>query len=160
MTTEHRCGGRAPARALPRTSHGTTLPAMRSRPRSALARFVHALTALVTVWCLGCSAFEPLVGGLLGGEVASEMTCGGDPAPAGTASVQAADAGRGASIGAPASHDARGYDCGCQSCHAPSPRVASASIPRAAAASAESATARSFLSIEREPLVPPPQAAP
>src|SRR5690242_15937945 len=83
------------------------------RPPSRTARLLRLLTAFVTVWCLGCSAFDPIVERLSGVASASGMSCGDEmtpaPAPHGTRSVAASADG---------AHRAAGYDCGCQSCHA------------------------------------------
>lgn len=128
---------------------------------SLTSRATRALIAPLTVWCLGCSGFEPMVDALMGNAPGSGMVCGtsdrgeDDTATMATAaSPQAAGPGV-VSVGA-AAH--RGFDCGCgQSCHgvsvidrrdaprmSPPPRVATVDAPQPS-------------SVARTPLVPPPQ---
>jgi hypothetical protein len=47
------------------------------RRASTLLRTIRALTAIVTVWCVGCSGFDPLLDAVLGSG-GSVMTCGTD----------------------------------------------------------------------------------
>lgn len=42
-----------------------------------LARAIRAMTAVITVWCIGCSGFEPLLDAAFG-DGAVGMTCGSD----------------------------------------------------------------------------------
>ena len=126
-------------------------------------RVLRALTGLVTVWCLGCSAYDPMVGFLFAGSSASVMNCVEDATPRGgpgTSTLAAspehasptptiADAG--------ASGVSRSFDCGCQSCTAPSVSSYVAQTMAAPTPSTPSLAISDLRSIEREPLVPPPQ---
>ncbi|HVT40297.1 MAG TPA: hypothetical protein VHE78_14745 [Gemmatimonadaceae bacterium] len=118
-----------------------------------------ALTALVTVWCLGCAGFEPLLNALLGSNAGSRMACTSE---AGRADEQSAMDGsdlpmHSAAVSPPAD-DHRGFDCGCgQSCQATS--LASQAIaprtdptPRVAANDVKQPP-----SVVRTPLPPPPE---
>ena len=134
---------------------------------SVSARAIRSLTALITVWCLGCSSFDPLFDGLglgtasLGmecgsGEVMNVRDTGSDVSPA-AAGRSAAGSER--AVKAPADEHAQGYDCGCQSCHAPTPpQFAFVGTP-AVAPDAPITTPVALSSVVREPLVPPPQRA-
>ena len=137
-----------------------SFPARMRRQPSLVTRLFRALTALVTVWCLGCSGFEPLVSGLLGANVGG-MTCGGESsAPRSLPSAGGAGVATQASIGGPAdAHGDRGYDCGCQSCHAAEAQLAAMPQRAGVAVPPAPAAVERHLSIEREPLVPPPQLA-
>jgi hypothetical protein len=127
---------------------------------------LRSLTALVTVWCLGCSSFEPLLAGLGFGTASVGMECGLDGAmnvgSAAAERVAVADAGVSSSghertVKAPASEHARGYDCGCQSCHAASPvQLAFLGAP-APGPDVPVSTPIALSSVARQPLVPPPQ---
>lgn len=120
------------------------------------------LTSLVTVWCLNCSAFEPLLDELLGAR-SGFMSC---------ASMQAADGSSTSGIAAAAGDDAAiphvsepghqraGFDCGCGgSCHAPdasASRITSVRVLPPAIATIE---AIQPVSADRVPLLPPPERA-
>lgn len=121
------------------------------RPPSLPTRLARALVALITVWCLGCSGYEPLLDSLLGnadgGMSCAEMVQSADHGASATSSAVGA---------ATAQHDS--FDCGCgQSCHASSPL---SGTPRSvldvvpAVASLEVSTPPS---VTRAPLLPPPE---
>src|SRR4051794_11193270 len=80
-------------------------------------RLLRGFTALVTVWCLGCSAFDPLIASLFHGGGPRMMRAG-----EGSATVQSATQDY-ASVGnlATERHVSDGTDCGCGSCNAPAP---------------------------------------
>jgi hypothetical protein len=132
-------------------------------------RLVGALTALVTVWCLGCSAFEPLIEHALGrgaGMVcASEASVGMSQAATSAAARRVAVVSSGAdandralsTVAAAQDRVADGYSCGCQSCHSASPSAYAVLPPAMAAPQAHVTEPTSLLGIERQPLVPPPQ---
>ena len=44
------------------------------RPPTASSALVRLFTGLITVWCLGCSGFDPLLDSLVGSS--SDMICG------------------------------------------------------------------------------------
>src|SRR5437868_1051407 len=100
---------------------------MRRRP-SILLRSSRALIGLVTLWCLGCSSYEPLLDSLLGS--AGGMVCPPGMAMAHSTGDEVAASNERAvanasTVSAPA--DARSFDCGCGgSCHAPSVAFATA----------------------------------
>jgi hypothetical protein len=125
---------------------------------SLLTRVLRAFTALVTVWCLGCSAFEPLLVALAGDSGSFGMSCGSEGIVEGGAVV--ADAGGdGAMIVRDASTESSSRDClcQCQGCHAPSPIEIVATVERTPAQRLPVARPGVPLSVLREPLVPPPQ---
>lgn len=126
--------------------------AMRRPSRS--TRLLRSLTALVTVWCLGCSAFDPLITSLIPGG-SRMMVCASE----GPETVQSVTQHH-ASISAPADRDAGdGATCGCGSCNAPAPTgfvVAAPPRPVPHQAIADPLTPPS---VARTPLVPPPQRA-
>jgi hypothetical protein len=125
-------------------------------------RILRALTAIVTVWCLGCSAYEPVLAELLGTSGAPRMPCdsesemGGSPTVTAGASHGAGDA---KVASAAATTSGRGFACGCQSCHAAAPVVLSVVSQTALTAYLPESTPAAPLSIARAPLVPPPQTA-
>lgn len=126
--------------------------AMRRPSRS--TRLLRSLTALVTVWCLGCSAFDPFITSLIPGG-SRMMVCASE----GPETVQSVMQDH-ASISAPADRDAGdGATCGCGSCNAPAPTgfvVAAPPRPVPYQAIADPLTPPS---VARTPLVPPPQRA-
>ncbi len=122
------------------------------RPPSSLIRTLRALTALVTVWCLGCAALDPLISELAAQPGSALMDCASEGA------VAAINVDEEPSVSAYAPDEKQsGAICDCQSCLAPAPTVVAAAP---AAPPAPDDPARSFAaptSIERAPLVPPPQ---
>jgi len=121
--------------------------------RSRLTRTLGCLTALLTVWCLGCSAFDPLIASLFP-ESGRMMVCAGD-AP--VSAIQTATQDEQAASIAAADSDGDGAACDCGSCYAPAPAalaVASPPGPLPQQPAAEPGLPPSF---ERAPLVPPPQ---
>jgi hypothetical protein len=140
------------------SSHGSI-----STRRSPVNRVLRALTALVTVWCLGCSAYEPLLAGLLGTSAGLGMACDSEGEMSGSATVTAGashDAGDAKVASAAAATPDRGFACSCQSCHSAAPVVLSVVSQAALTAYLPESTPASPLSIARAPLVPPPQTPP
>ncbi|MEJ7810250.1 MAG: hypothetical protein WKG32_07495 [Gemmatimonadaceae bacterium] len=137
---------------------------MRHAP-SHLTRATRALTALVTVWCLGCSAFEPMFAALTGSLTVTSMVCASDGRPSDSTDIVTTldvrtDALAVSAIFSGDEPPGPGYDCDCAgSCHAPSPPALAATPDRHPPPSVPSAEPTTLLSIEREPLVPPPQRA-
>src|SRR5688572_23318520 len=104
---------------------------MAYRPHSSLAvRLLRASTAAITVWCLGCSAFDPLLS-QLAGRSAGAMICADDEPAGGAATALAEQDPGGARVRATADDDGQSGDalCDCQSCTAPSPAPLLAVIP-------------------------------
>src|SRR5258705_6980398 len=137
------------------------------RRLSVSARVIRSLTALITVWCLGCSSFDPFLASLGRGTASLGMECGSGEvmivrsANAGASSMPAAaqsSAGSERGVQAPAEH-AQGYDCGCQSCHAPTPTQFAFVGAPSPAPDAPVSTPVALSSVVRAPLVPPPQRA-
>jgi hypothetical protein len=124
------------------------------RRASPLVRIVRGLIGLVTVWCLGCSAYEPLLGSLLGSKAVAMMACDSEPAFA----AEGARASQESRITAPTSRDSNDYDCGCGgSCHAPSASVARPTELRSPVAVVIAFQPIEPASISRSPLIPPPE---
>ena len=132
---------------------------MSASPVHALTRLTRVSVALVTVWCLGCGAFEPLVSSLTRGTTGA-MNCDSEQTVK-IASATAAE-GIGASqvqtIVAVDRHEQGSYSCSCESCYSVSPVMVSFGLWSAPLPQAITQTVPSFESVKREPLVPPPQA--
>ena len=138
---------------------------MMRRP-SFLTRLARAITALSTVWSLGCCGFEPLVGHLFAVETDTMMDCpDGRVRDADSASPDAtAESGIATTAPAVASvssaiQSTQDASCNCDNCQAPSPPVAVASVVRTPTAVAQAAVGTLSPSVFRAPLVPPPQRA-
>jgi hypothetical protein len=135
---------------------------------SVSARVIRTFTALITVWCLGCSSFDPLFDSLGLATATLGMECGSGEAMnvrgTDTEAVSSPAAVRSAAgservVQAPGSENAPGYDCGCQSCHAPTPTQFAFVGAPSPAPDAPVSTPVALSSVVREPLVPPPQRA-
>ena len=128
---------------------------------SRLGRVLHALTALVTVWCLGCAAFDPLLDGLLGSRVGTGMLCASDSLrdvpTAATLDLAREDGAQAVAAPAEGSVPRAGVVCGCQSCYATAPVLLAVAPDPLLPPSAPLFEPSLPTSIEREPLVPPPQ---
>lgn len=131
---------------------------MRRRP-SLLLRSSRALVGLVTLWCLGCSSYKPLLGSLLGAGSSAMMICDSDMVTGSTTPAASAVADQGHAnrvIAAPT--DGRSFDCGCGgSCHAPSPNLATIVAPTAPIRAIQQLQPSEPASISCAPLLPPPQ---
>jgi hypothetical protein len=107
-----------------------------------------ALTAVLTVWCLGCSAYDPLIDALTGAG-RSPMSCGsemGAPAATGTAAIAAS-----------AAASTQGFNCGCVSCTGASPQTLAFALTESASPTAELPAIALWTSITRAPVAPPPE---
>lgn len=125
------------------------------RRPSRLIRLLLGLTALATAWCLGCDAFDPLLAALFP-EGGATMVCASD-GPA-SASVAQAGVGGGSAVAAPASHNGgTAASCGCESCHAPVPTQLAVVVPAPSLPHQSVGEPGIPPSIDRTPLVPPPQ---
>lgn len=128
----------------------------------ALARVVRILTAFVTVWCLGCGAYEPLFTGLsLGGSRAS-MVCASEDGPASSSIVSTCvetTAEQMPTVQAAALDDAAHSDfaCSCQSCHSARPTATLTAVHTAAPHSVAVEEPVVPASFDRALLAPPPQ---
>ena len=125
------------------------------RPNT-LLRAIRAMTAVITLWCLGCSGFEPLLGAAFGLD-SSVMTCASDGGSMGASMAPSSNGSTGHATVSAAVDAHHGFDCGCGSCHSASPStLAIQSIPQSAPTTA-SARIGELLSVVRAPLLPPPQ---
>jgi hypothetical protein len=121
------------------------------------------LTSLVTVWCLDCSAFEPLLDALLGAR-ADVMSCGSMQAASGSSGAsRVAEANRGGAaiphLSEPG-HQRDGFDCGCGgSCHAPNASASPIASIRALPPTIATIDAIHPVSADRVLLLPPPERA-
>lgn len=131
---------------------------MRRRP-SLLLRSGRALIGLVTLWCLGCSSYEPILDSLLG--AGGGMVC--EPGMAMASSPGAVVATHNdrtlvsvSLVSAPTND--RGFDCGCGgSCHAPSLTLDAVTPRVSPIPTVEQSQPSEPASISRTPLLPPPE---
>ena len=134
-----------------------------SRRPSPLLRVSRLIVCLVTVWCLGCSGYEPLLNGLLGFATGSAMNCASDMgsgAANGFAAHATADHVAPEQPTAAATGEHRGFACDCGgSCHAPSPIRNSIALPHAFIAAIALPLPSKPASVSRAPLLPPPEFA-
>lgn len=131
------------------------------RRTSPLLRAARALIGLVTIWCLGCSGYEPLLGALLGPGAGSMMACDtgmtmGTPDTASSMSSAVNGGELGVSALGAVGH---GFDCDCGSCHAPSPTHATAAAPESSVPAIAQREPSEPASVSRSPLLPPPEFA-
>jgi hypothetical protein len=123
---------------------------------------LRSLVVLVTIWCTGCSGFEPVLDAALG-RSGMGMDCGSlDSAPSNEArSTEATVAARpdaATSISRLAmSTTERGFSCGCGSCHAVTLASWSFSPLPARAISLVDTSELALVSVGRVPLLPPPE---
>jgi hypothetical protein len=128
------------------------------RSASHLTRTLRSLTALVTVWCLGCDAFDPLIAGLLPGAGAAMMVCASEAPIRSTAATAATEDRVLSFVASPTDRDASaGATCDCGSCHAPAPQAAAVPPSLASAPHQPLGDAGVPPSVDRTPLAPPPQ---
>jgi len=141
------------AALVPRRERGS-FPAMR-RP-SRLTRAIGCFTAFLTVWCLGCSAFDVLLSSLLP-SAGPTMVCASE-GPAVSGIAQGVTERQGSAIMPVADQDGgSGTDCGCGSCHAPVPTQLAIASPNPPLSGQPADGPRSAPAPTRAPLVPPPQ---
>ncbi|MBI2795291.1 MAG: hypothetical protein HYX65_01120 [Gemmatimonadetes bacterium] len=124
-----------------------------------MSRIASLGTALMTTWCLACRAYEPLAEDLLGRTIEARAASAGDEDGSRTSRVSAGDASVMGVIAATA--NAMAPDCACSilCCHA-DPAHASAPLVAPPAPKATVLEVASLSSVDRAPLVPPPQAPP
>ena len=126
---------------------------MHNRP-TVLILAGRALTALITVWCLGCSAYEPLLDSLLASGAATGMSCGSEMG----AKNDLASAGQSsASVSSPPAAAQAGYSCDCGSCQSETPQSWSIATATVRIPSAIEAAVVELTSITRAPIAPPPE---
>lgn len=135
---------------------------MRRRPSIAL-RALRGLVVLVTVWCTGCSGYQPLLDAALGRNGVGMDCASEDGAP--SAQTRAPEPGvvaeqphTAAAISAlPMSPSEKGFSCGCSSCHAVTLASWSYTPLAAPAISLADAPELPLVSVGRVPLLPPPE---
>ena len=125
-----------------------------SRP-SRLTRTLRSLTALVTVWCLGCGAFDPLIASLLPESAGPMMVCASEASVTG-GSLQDSG-GPAVSVSAIVDQGNRGASCDCGTCHAPAPTALASASPPSPMPQRPAPEPSLPPGDERAPLVPPPQ---
>ena len=108
------------------------------------------LTAL-TIWCIGCSSFEPMIQSWLTHEPPAAPACMGDESDAPPANESASRA-----ISFPLATGAE-PGCGCTDCIAEEPVVIALASPPRVTPDAPLPALPSFIGIVREPQVPPPR---
>lgn len=121
---------------------------------------LRALTAFVTVWCLGCSMFEPILASVTESAAYSTMDCAGDRALRQATDNSGSPQIDGTSVQpAPqrANASADSMNCGCQSCVAPTPVPALASFDLTESVQVSDQYHIRFISVGFKPLLPPPQ---
>jgi len=126
------------------------------RRPSHLTRAMRSLTAFLTVWCLGCSAFDQLVACLMP-TAGPTMVCASDGTRA-DGTVRAGTEGHTSAVMA-AAHEGSvtGADCDCGSCHAPAPTQLVIASPNPPVSDQPAADPGVAPNTTRTPLVPPPQ---
>ena len=108
------------------------------------------LTALLTVWCLGCSGFDPLLGAIMGRT--SGMTCQSDTRMD-RQPESAAPSVSAASVTASSST----FDCGCGSCHSTAPNNWTVALAHDAPVFAHDTVRSDLLSVTLALTAPPPK---
>lgn len=125
---------------------------------SSFVRAGRALVGLITLWCLGCSSYEPLLSALLGEKGTTMMVCNGDMTPPTASDASTASDRHHAARAVSVAVNDRGFDCGCGgSCHAPSPAFAAIAAPLSRVAGVDQQQPSEPLSVARTPLLPPPE---
>jgi hypothetical protein len=114
-------------------------------PRSVWTRFARASFGLLAIWCLGCTSFDEVLGALLRGR--SSADCSMSIGESTASDVASAPAAR---------DDLSSRGCGCDHCVAVRADATVVSIPPQATPEGAQDHAGSALSVDREPLVPPP----
>jgi hypothetical protein len=134
---------------------------MNAMPIHPFTRLTGLLVGLVTVWCLGCGAFEPILG-FLTNSAAAGMKCGSElargslPLKGGAAASEHSGSGETQIVTSLDQHE-EGISCGCGSCYSVSPLTLSLALEPVPTPDAIPGTVPLFESVKREPLVPPPQ---
>lgn len=124
---------------------------------SRVTRTLRSITGLLMVWCLGCSAYDPLIAALVPALDGRVMVCAADESAEMASVVMAAD-GAERAIGATADRQGESdATCGCDSCHAPAVALHAVAMPPAALPHQPSSEPGIPPSVDRTPLVPPPQ---
>jgi hypothetical protein len=126
------------------------------RRRSLLSSSLALFTALSTVWCLGCCAYEPLVAALITGSAAQGRCAQDNMSIASTGNDASGQSGVVSST--ETNQSTTQFECQCLSCVAPPPAQAAASPLPPVHPQVAAGTATTPLSISHQPLVRPPVA--
>jgi hypothetical protein len=133
------------------------------RHSSPALRALRCFVVLVTVWCTGCSGYEPLLDAALGRSGVGMRCAGESDAPSANAQGRApavtderSHAAAAISV-LPMSSSEKGFSCGCTSCHAVTLASWSYTPLAAPAISLANAPELALMSVERVPLLPPPE---
>lgn len=134
---------------------------MRRQPSLSL-RVLRGLVVLVTVWCTGCTGFEPLLDAALGQNQAGMVCASERGATTEMGQMSASSAGDGsqtspAMSALPTTSAQQGFTCGCMSCQAVAPAAWSFALLPAPALPPVVATELPLVSVGRVPLLPPPE---
>jgi len=128
------------------------------RQPSRFTRTLRSLTAFLAVWCLGCSAYDPLIDALLPGSDARAMVCAADESVDAAVDASSGSGDERAVGGLTSERDGQGgATCGCDSCYAPAAPSVAVALPPGSLPQQPSAGPRIPPSADRTPLVPPPQ---
>ena len=130
-------------------------------PIHPFTRLTGLFVALVTVWCLGCSGFEPRLGFLTDNSAAG-MNCGSEQSRGsvplkGAASATEHRGPNETQIVASLDQNEQATSCGCRSCYSVLPLAHSLALEPVPTSKAIPGTEPFLESVKREPLVPPPQ---
>lgn len=133
---------------------------MRRQPSLSI-RVLRGLVVLVTVWCTGCSGFEPLLDAALGRSEAG-MVCTSEmraAAEMGRMSASTAvDGGQSRPVISGLSTSAQqGFSCGCMSCQTVAPGTWSFALLPAPPVPPVATAEPALVSVGRVPLLPPPE---
>lgn len=126
------------------------------------ARLAYALTVLLTVWCLGCEAYEPLLAGLIGdrlpmpaqGMMMTERATGALDTAAIGGTESASQLSTAALYG---QGERSGLACGCQSCFVSSMPQTVTILSLVPFYPTPGFTPADVITVSHQPLVPPPQ---
>jgi hypothetical protein len=117
-----------------------------------LARLLRGALAVLTMWCVGCSSFEPMLESWLTDETSALATYMGEESGSASAPTDASI------VLNSASPPAAQVGCGCTDCIAEEPAVPGLANAAHATPEAPFPTPAAFSGIGREPQVPPPRA--
>lgn len=136
---------------------------------SFLIRVARAVTALATVWSLGCCGFEPLLGQLFAADTSTMSDCAAGAAAAQSAgetgaltrpsNANAALTADGSELPPAVVQPHQDTACGCATCVAPVPPLTDAPLGAPPAPTAVASALTRPVDVVRAPLVPPPQRA-
>ena len=133
---------------------------MRRQPSLSL-RVLRGLVVLVTIWCTGCSSFEPLLDAALGRSEAG-MVCASEMSEAAgmgrmSASTEVESGRSRPAVSALDTSAQQGFTCGCTSCQTVAPGTWSFALLPAPVLPPVVTAEPALVSVGRVPLLPPPE---